>query len=209
MTTINELNAPLSMIGRPLPECVAATVLPNNKIDELFSFNTHTKHKIGVLFFYPLDFTFVCPSELIAIDAKMSEFDRRNVMIAAISVDSQYSHLAYKNTSREKGGIGQVKFPIMSDLNRKISSKMGVLHNESVALRATIIVDQKGLVRHYSLNDLPIGRNIDEIIRIIDAIEHHSTHGEVCPANWMHGKPAMTPTAEGVVQYIREHTKPS
>jgi peroxiredoxin (alkyl hydroperoxide reductase subunit C) len=204
---INELyNIPQNMIGRTLPECIATTVMPDNKIDESFCFNTYAKHNVGLLFFYPLDFTFVCPSELIALDAKMSEFEQRDVMVTAISVDSQYSHLAYKNTPRDKGGIGQVKFPIMSDLNRKISSKMGVLHNESVALRATIIVDKKGLVRHYSLNDLPLGRNIDEIIRIIDAIDHNAKHGEVCPANWTQGKPAMTPTAEGVAHYIREHT---
>ena len=207
MTIIHELpHAPLNMIGKPLPECRATTVMPDNKIDESFCFNTYTKHKMGVLFFYPLDFTFVCPSELIALDAKMKEFEERNTMVVAASVDSQYSHLAYKNTPREKGGIGQVKFPIISDLNRKISSKMGVLHNDSVALRATIIVDQKGLVRHYALNDLPIGRNIDEVIRIIDAIDHHEKHGEVCPANWQQGKPAMVPTTEGVINYIRDNT---
>ena len=126
MAIINELpHAPLNMIGKALPECRATTVMPDNKIDESFCFNTYTKHKMGVLFFYPLDFTFVCPSELIALDAKMKEFEERNTMVAAASVDSQYSHLAYKNTPREKGGIGQVRFPIISDLNRKISSKNG------------------------------------------------------------------------------------
>lgn len=194
-----------SIIGNIVELHSAPAVMPDNVIDNDFDLATYLKHRIGVLFFYPLDFTFVCPSELIALDAKFPEFEKRNIAVASISIDSQYTHLAYKNTQRDQGGIGQVKFPMISDINKKLASKFNVLTENGVALRATIITDKNGIVRHYSVNDLALGRNIDEIIRITDAIDHHTKHGEVCPANWIRGKAAIQPTQNGIVSYLREN----
>lgn len=193
------------IIGTHAELCNKPAVMPDNTIDNNFDLSTYIRHRISVLFFYPLDFTFVCPSELIALDAKMPEFDKRNAAVASISIDSQYTHLAYKNTPRDQGGIGQVRFPMVADINKALASKFNVLHQNGAALRATIITDKNGLVKHYYVNDLPIGRNIDEIIRVIDAIDHHATHGEVCPANWVQGKTAIKPTQEGIVYYLREN----
>lgn len=194
-----------SMVGNNINVISCPAVMPDNTIDNNFDISTYLKHRVGVLFFYPLDFTFVCPSELIALDAKMSEFEKRNAAVASISIDSQYTHLAYKNTPKDKGGIGKVRFPMISDINKKLASEFQVLHMNGVALRATIITDRNGIIRHYGVNDLPIGRNIDEILRIIDAIEHHSQHGEVCPANWVQGKMAINPTQEGIVSYLKDN----
>ncbi len=202
---INSLNQN-PIVGHPISICTSPAVMPDNSIDPNFDISTYLKHRVGVLFFYPLDFTFVCPSELIALDAKMSEFEKRNAAVASISIDSQYTHLAYKNTPRDKGGIGNVRYPMISDINKKLASSFQVLNPAGVALRATIITDKNGVIKHYSVNDLPIGRNIDEIIRIIDAIEHHATHGEVCPANWSQGKAAIKPTQEGIVSYLKDNT---
>lgn len=201
---INQLNQPL-VVGQTVAICPSPAVMPDNSIDPCFDISTYLKHRVGVLFFYPLDFTFVCPSELIALDAKISEFEKRNAAVASVSIDSQFTHLAYKNTPRDQGGIGQVRFPMVSDINKKLAANFHVLNADGVALRAIIITDKNGVIRHYSVNDLPIGRNIDEIIRVIDAIEHHATHGEVCPANWSQGKTAIKPTKEGIVSYLREN----
>jgi peroxiredoxin (alkyl hydroperoxide reductase subunit C) len=193
------------IVGHPISICTSPAVMPDNSIDVNFDIATYIKHRIGVLFFYPLDFTFVCPSELIALDMMMPEFEMRNAAVASISIDSQYTHLAYKNTPRDLGGIGPVRFPMISDITRKLASHFQVLNHDGVALRATIITDKNGIVRHYSVNDLPIGRNIGEIIRTIDAIEHHAQHGEVCPANWSQGKAAITPTQEGIILYLQDN----
>ncbi len=193
------------IIGTHAELCNAPAVMLDNTIDNNFDLSTYIKQRISVLFFYPLDFTFVCPSELIALDSKIPEFEKRNVAVASISIDSQYTHLAYKNTPRNEGGIGQVRFPMVADINKTLASKFHVLHPNGVALRATIITDKNGFVKHYYVNDLPIGRNIDEIIRVIDAIDHYSTHGEVCPANWVRGKTAIKPTYEGIVSYLRQN----
>lgn len=191
------------LIGTELSVPTAAAVMPDNSIDANFDLDTYIRHKIAVLFFYPLDFTFVCPSELITIDKNLQSFKDRDVTVVAISVDSQFSHLAYKNTPRDKGGIGQVGFPMVADINKQLASQFQLLHPSGVALRGTIIVDKHGIIRHYSVNDLPLGRNIDEIIRLIDAIEHHANYGEVCPANWGKGQPAMKATQEGVTEYLK------
>lgn len=193
------------IVGHPISICTSPAVMPDNSIDPNFDIATYLKHRVGVLFFYPLDFTFVCPSELIALDMMTPEFEMRNAAVASISIDSQYTHLAYKNTPRDQGGIGQVRFPMISDITRKLASHFQVLNAGGVALRATIITDKNGIVRHYSVNDLPIGRNIAEIIRTIDAIEHHAQHGEVCPANWSQGKTAITPTQEGIILYLQDN----
>lgn len=193
------------IIGSHIELGYAPVVMEDNSIENNYELSSYIKHKIGILFFYPLDFTFVCPSELIALDSKIPEFRKRNAAVMSISIDSQYSHLAYKNTPRDQGGIGQVRFPMVSDINKVLASKFNVLHSSGVALRATIITDTNGIVRHYSVNDLPIGRNIDEIIRIIDAIEYNAKHGEVCPANWIPGQMAITPTQDGIIAYLREN----
>ena len=198
-----EISSNNQIIGQAIKLPISPAILADNTIDTDFDISTYIKHKVGVLFFYPLDFTFVCPSELIALDNKIAEFDKRNAAVASISIDSQFTHLAYKNTPRTNGGIGQVRFPMVSDINKKLASAFQILTPGGVALRATIITDKNGIVRHYSVNDLPIGRNIDEIIRIIDAIDHYEKHGEVCPANWDPGKPAIKPTQAGIVSYLK------
>ena len=194
-----------TIVAKKLPEISATAVMPDNTINTNFNFNNYSNGKIGVLFFYPLNFTFVCPSELIALNESIKLLDDSNIALAAVSVDSHHSHLAYKNTTIEKGGIGNVQYPIISDLDKSISKQFGVLHNDSVAFRATIISDQNAIVRHYSVNDLPIGRSVDEIIRIADAITHHNMHGEVCPANWRKGAVAMVPTTKGVIDYLNKN----
>jgi len=197
------------LVGKTAPDFTAKAVLANNTIAEKFNLTNELKGKIGVLFFYPLNFTFVCPSEIIAFNNKLKEFQDRNAVVIGVSVDSPFSHLAYKNTPLEKGGIGNVQFPLVSDLTKQIARDYDVLLNESIAFRGTFIIDTKGVVRHQVVNDLPLGRNIDEALRIIDAIQYHEQHGEVCPANWNKGDEAMKPTAEGVSAYLSKRTSNS
>lgn len=193
------------LIGKTAPDFTAKAVMPNNTILDNFTLSEQIKGKIGVLFFYPLNFTFVCPSEIVALNKTVPEFEKRGAVVMGISIDSQYSHLAYKNIPLEKGGIGNVRFPLVSDLNKQISRDYDVLFNESIAYRGTFITDHKGVIRHQMINDLPLGRNIDEVVRIIDAIQFHEEHGEVCPANWNKGDVAMKPTQEGVSDYLKNH----
>ena len=197
------------LVGKTAPDFTAKAVLPNNTIAEKFNLTSELKGKIGVLFFYPLNFTFVCPSEIIAFNNKLKEFQDRNAVLIGVSVDSPYSHIAYKSTPTEKGGIGNVQFPLVSDLTKQIARDYDVLLNESIAYRGTFIIDTKGIVRHQVINDLPLGRNIDEALRIIDAIQYNEQHGEVCPANWNKGDEAMKPTAEGVAAYLSKHASNS
>jgi peroxiredoxin (alkyl hydroperoxide reductase subunit C) len=144
----------------------------------------------------------VCPSEIVAFDRKLDEFKKRNCEVIGISVDSQFTHLAWKNTPLEKGGIGNVKFPLVADLTKQISEKYGVLFDGAVALRGLFLIDKAGIVRHAVINDLPLGRNIDEALRMIDALQYHEQYGEVCPANWKKGDAAMKPTQTGVAEYL-------
>jgi peroxiredoxin 2/4 len=197
------------LVGKTAPDFTAKAVLANNTIAEKFNLTNELKGKIGVLFFYPLNFTFVCPSEIIAFNNKLKEFQDRNAVLIGVSVDSPFSHLAYKNTPLEKGGIGNVGFPLVSDLTKQIARDYDVLLNESIAFRGTFIIDTKGIVRHQVINDLPLGRNIDEALRIIDAIQYNEQHGEVCPANWNKGDEAMKPTAEGVSAYLSKRASNS
>jgi peroxiredoxin 2/4 len=197
------------LVGKTAPDFTAKAVLANNTIAEKFNLSNELKGKIGVLFFYPLNFTFVCPSEIIAFNNKLKEFQDRNAVLIGVSVDSPFSHLAYKNTPLEKGGIGNVGFPLVSDLTKQIARDYDVLLNESIAFRGTFIIDTKGIVRHQVINDLPLGRNIDEALRIIDAIQYNEQYGEVCPANWNKGDEAMKPTAEGVAAYLSKHASNS
>ena len=195
------------LVGKNAPDFNAKAVMPDNSIEENFNFKKYISGHIGVLFFYPLDFTFVCPSEIIAFNNRLDEFKSRKAKVIAASVDSHFSHLAWKNTPIEKGGIGNVQFPIVSDLTKSISRQYDVLINEAVSLRGTFMIDKNGVVRHQVINDLPLGRNVDEAIRMVDSLIFHEEHGEVCPAGWNKGSKGMKATAEGVAKYLADNSK--
>jgi peroxiredoxin (alkyl hydroperoxide reductase subunit C) len=194
-----------TLVTREAPNFKAQAVLGNNEISELEL--ASYKGKYVVLFFYPLDFTFVCPSEIIAFDKKLAEFKKRGVEVIGVSVDSQYTHYAWKNTKVEDGGIGNVQYPLVADLDKSIAANYGVLLDAGVALRGLFLIDKEGVVRHSVINDLPLGRNVDEALRMVDALQFTEEHGEVCPANWQSGEEAMKPTAEGVADYLAKHAK--
>ena len=178
--------------------------MPDNTFDEGFTLSS-LRGKHVILFFYPLDFTFVCPSEIIAFDKKLQEFKDRNCEVVGVSVDSHFTHVAWKNTPLNEGGIGNIQYPLVADLTKNIARDYGVLVNEAISLRGLFLIDKEGIVRHALINDLPLGRNVDEAIRVLDALQFTEQHGEVCPANWNKGDQAMKPTAEGVAQYLGEH----
>lgn len=192
-----------TLVTKQAPDFTAQAVLGDNSFAELTLSSYRGKYVL--LFFYPLDFTFVCPSEIIAFDKALEKFEARNAQVLGVSVDSHFTHLAWKNTPRDQGGIGQVKYPLVADLSKKISRKYGVLFGKEVALRGLFLIDTEGVVRHALVNDLPLGRNVDEALRILDALRFTEEHGEVCPANWREGEDAMKPTADGVVEYLAEH----
>jgi len=192
------------LVGKEAPDFTAQAVMGDNSIKADFNLKSYIKGKIGVLFFYPLDFTFVCPSEIIAFDNRIDEFKKLGAEIIGVSVDSQYTHFAWKNTPVEKGGIGNIRFPLVADLTKSIARDYDVLLNNSVAFRGTFMIDKKGIVRHQVVNDLPLGRNVDEAIRMVDALNFHEEHGEVCPANWKKGEKGMKATADGVAEYLKE-----
>jgi peroxiredoxin (alkyl hydroperoxide reductase subunit C) len=195
------------LIGKKAPQFTAPTVMADGTINSDFSLSDY-KGKYVVLFFYPLDFTFVCPTEIIEFNRKLSEFKERGAEVVGVSVDSQFTHLAWKNTPVEQGGIGDIQYPLVADLTKQISRDYGVLLEEGgVALRGTFLIDKEGVVKHAVLNDLGLGRNIDEEIRMVDALKHHEEYGEVCPANWNKGDEAMKPTADGVAGYLSKHGK--
>ncbi|MDD3595631.1 peroxiredoxin, partial [Sulfuricurvum sp.] len=170
------------LVTKKAPDFTATTVLGNNQIVDNFNLYENLGEKGAVLFFYPLDFTFVCPSEIIAFDHRLDEFTARGINVIGVSVDSQFSHFAWKNTPVKEGGIGQVRYPLVADLNKQISRDYDVLFGESVALRGSFLIDKDGTIRHAVINDLPLGRNIDEMLRMIDAMLFTNEHGEVCPA---------------------------
>jgi len=188
-------------INNLAPNFIAEAFMPNNNFStiELSSFK---KNKYVLLFFYPLDFTFVCPSEIISLSKKIKEFSSRNTEVMGISVDSKFAHYAWANTPIKHGGIGNIHFPLISDISKDISKAYDVLLNNTVAVRATVLIDKNSIIRYYSLNDLPLGRNIDEIIRILDALQHTEKYGEVCPAEWKKGQPGMLPTIESATKYL-------
>ncbi len=194
-----------NLIGKVAPDFTSAAVLGNGEIVNNFNLHQTIKNKTAVIFFYPLDFTFVCPSELIAFNNRFEEFKSRNTVVIGISIDSQFTHNAWRNTPVEKGGIGQVQYPLVADVNHSICQAYGVEHPEAhIALRGTFVIDKKGVVRSAVINDLPIGRNVDEFIRLVDAIEFNDKHGEVCPAGWTKGKAGIKPTTEGIAAYLAE-----
>lgn len=194
------------LVGRQAPDFNAAAVLANGEINHCYHLMNEIKGKYAAIFFYPLDFTFVCPSELIAIDHAIEEFDRCNTKVLAISIDSQFTHNAWRNTPIHQGGIGPVRYDLIADIQHSICRNYGVEHPElGVAFRATFIIDPKGIVRAQIVNDLPLGRNIRETIRTIDALHHHEQYGEVCPANWNKGDTAMQASIQGVSEYLTAH----
>ncbi|MCK4739714.1 MAG: peroxiredoxin [Deltaproteobacteria bacterium] len=188
------------------PDFAAQAVMPDGSFKEVKL--SDYKGKYVVLFFYPLDFTFVCPTEIIAFSDKVSEFAERGAELLGVSIDSHFSHLAWRNTPRTKGGIGEIKYPLVADLDKSISRKYGVLlESPGIALRGLFVIDKHGKVRHITINDLPLGRNIDEALRIIDAVEFNEKNGEVCPANWNKGDDGMKASQEGLVEYAGDHYK--
>lgn len=196
------------LVGRKAPDFCVAAVLANGEIAKECRLSDTIKNKYGLVFFYPLDFTFVCPSELIALDHRMNEFKKRGVEVIAVSIDSQYTHLAWRNTPIEKGGIGPVKYIMAADINHNICQSYGVEHPVAcVALRGAFIIDKQGIVRSQIVNDLPLGRNIDEILRLVDALQHNEEHGEVCPANWNKGKKAIKATPAGIADYLEANAE--
>ena len=190
------------LVGKSAPNFVAAAVMPNNDINSGFDLTKYLNGDVGVLFFYPLDFTFVCPTEIIAFNHRLGDFSSRQVKVIAISVDSHFSHHAWKETPVNHGGIGNVQMPMVADITKSISRDYGVLFNESVALRASFLIDKKGVIRHQVVNDFPLGRNVDEMLRMVDALAHHEEFGDVCPAGWTKGSESMKANAEGVADYL-------
>ncbi len=191
------------LVTQPAPDFTATAVMGDNSFKEDFKLSDY-RGKYVVLFFYPLDFTFVCPSEIIAFDHRLKEFEDRDVQVIGVSVDSHFTHLAWKNTPVEQGGIGQVRYPLVADITKQISADYDVLFDGAVALRGSFLIDKDGVVRHQVVNDLPLGRNIDEMLRMVDALQFHEKHGEVCPAGWEKGKKAMDATPEGVAKFLAE-----
>jgi peroxiredoxin (alkyl hydroperoxide reductase subunit C) len=194
-------------IGKSAPDFEAKVVMPDNSIVAEFNLKKYLKGHKGIVFFYPLDFTFVCPSEIIAFNNRLGEFSVRNTKIVAISVDSHFSHHAWKAMPVNKGGIGNIQFPLVSDLKKEISTAYNVLNEDGISYRATFLIDEQFNIRHYLINDLPLGRNVDEAIRMIDALDHHTTHGEVCPAGWKKGDQGMSPTHQGVSDYLTSNAE--
>ena len=211
------------LVTKPAPDFKAQAVMPDNTFKEV-SLSDYKGKKI-VLFFYPLDFTFVWPSELIAFDKRINEFEKRDVQVLGCSVDSHFSHLRWKEMPVEKGGIGKVKYPLIADIDKSIARSYDVLLGVTpasvmtaddeletsvgggVALRGSFLIDEHGNVRHEIKNDLPLGRNVDEMLRLLDALDHHNKHGEVCPAGWMKGKTGMNPSDEGMRDYLANNTE--
>lgn len=189
-----------SLVKKEAPDFTAKAVMANNTFQEITL--SSYRNRYVILFFYPMDFTFVCPTELIAFDKKLIEFHDKGCDVIAVSTDSEYSHLAWKNTALDHGGIGNVQFPIVADITKKISLNYGVLFNEAVALRGLFLIDDKGIIRHSLVNDLSLGRSVDEAMRVLDAVQHIDKYGEVCPANWHNGEEAMKSSIEGVSEYL-------
>jgi len=196
------------LVGRPAPDFTAAAVLGSGEIVDSFTLSTVIKGKKAVVFFYPLDFTFVCPSELLAFDHRMDEFRSRGVEVIGVSIDSQFSHNAWRNTAVNDGGIGPVQYTLVADVKHEICKAYDVEHPEDgVAFRGSFLIDEEGNVRHQVVNDLPLGRNVDEMLRMVDALQFHQDHGEVCPAGWNKGDKGMTATTEGVAAYLTDNSE--
>jgi len=195
------------LVTKKAPDFTADAVLGNNEIVDNFNLYENFGEKGTVLFFYPLDFTFVCPSEIIAFDHRLDEFTSRGINVIGCSVDSHFTHLAWKNTPVSEGGIGQVRYPLVADLTKQIAADYDVLLDDGIALRGSFLIDTDGTIRHAVINDLPLGRNIDEMLRMIDAMHFTNEHGEVCPAGWNKGQEGMKADPKGVAEYLAKHAE--
>jgi len=195
------------LVGKPAPDFTAAAVLGSGEIVDSFTFSEATLGMKAVVFFYPLDFTFVCPSELIAFDHRHAEFEKRGVVVIGVSIDSQFTHNAWRNTPVNEGGIGPVKYPLVADVKHDICKAYDVEADAGVAFRGSFLIDEQGVVRHQVVNDLPLGRNIDEMLRMIDALVFTQEHGEVCPAGWKEGDKGMNASTAGVAAYLAENAE--
>ncbi|QJC33647.1 redoxin domain-containing protein [Enterobacteriaceae endosymbiont of Donacia provostii] len=194
------------LVTKKAPDFDAPAVSKNGSIIDNFNFYNYVDNKITVLFFWPLDFTFVCPTEIISLNKNLNDFNKRNVKILGISCDSQFVHYAWRNTPIKNGGIGNINFIMISDIKKNIQKSYGIEHPElGIALRALFLIDKKKIVRHQLINDLPFGRNITEIIRMIDALNHYEKYGNVCPAQWKKGKKSIIPNNAGITDYLSHH----
>ncbi|MFQ5465496.1 MAG: peroxiredoxin [Thermodesulfobacteriota bacterium] len=195
-----------AVVQNEAPDFAAQAVMPDGSFKEI-SLSDY-RGKYVVLFFYPLDFTFVCPTEIIAFSDRMKDFEERGAQVLGVSVDSHFSHFAWRNTPRDKGGIGEVTYPLLSDLDKSVSRRYGVLlEKPGIAFRGLFIIDREGNIRHVTINDLPLGRNVDEVLRVVDALKFSEEHGEVCPANWHKGEEGMKPSQSGLEEYASAHFK--
>ena len=194
------------LVTRKAPDFTAPAVLADGSIINDFELSKNLGKNGAVLFFWPKDFTFVCPSEIIAMDKRVKAFGERGVNVIGVSIDSDVVHFAWRNTPVNEGGIGKVAFPMVSDITKQISRDYDVLFNGAIALRGSFIIDENQVVRHATVNDLPLGRNMDEYLRLVDAILFHREHGEVCPAGWQKGDKGMKATADGVKEYLSQHS---
>ena len=190
-----------SLVGKPAPEFKSQATMPDGSFQEIALSDYKDKNYV-LLFFYPLDFTFVCPTEIIAFSNKVEEFQRRGVQVLSCSVDSHFTHLAWKNVPRTEGGLGDIGFPMLADLNKKIATDYGVLLDAGIALRGLFLIDKSGTVQHSVINNLPLGRNVDEAMRMVDALQFHEKNGEVCPANWTEGDKGMKADPKGSKEYF-------
>ncbi|MDE2149920.1 MAG: peroxiredoxin [Gammaproteobacteria bacterium] len=195
------------LVGRPAPDFTASAVMGDGTIKESFRLS-ELRGKYAVLFFWPLDFTFVCPSEIIAHDNRRKAFEARGVQLVGVSIDSAFTHFAWRQTPVAKGGIGAVGFPMVADVKREIVQAYGIEHpTDGVALRASFLIDRDGVVQHQVVNNLPLGRDVDEMLRMVDALQFHEQHGEVCPAGWRKGQDGMAASASGVADYLTKHAR--
>ena len=193
------------LVGKKAPDFTVPAVLGNGEIVDAFTLSEAIRGKYGILFFYPLDFTFVCPSELIALDHRIQAFKERNVEVIGVSIDSHFTHNAWRNTPVDKGGIGPVKYTLAADMTHEIAKAYDVESEGGVAFRGAFLIDKDGLVRSQIVNDLPLGRNMEELVRLVDALQFHEEHGEVCPANWKKGETGMKASPDGVASYLSEN----
>ena len=188
------------LVTKEAPDFKAQAVMPDGSFKEITLKDFRGKYV--VLFFYPLDFTFVCPTEIIAFSEAAARFEALGVQLLGCSVDSHYTHLAWRNTPRKQGGLGDIRYPLVADLDKKIAQAYDVLLPDGVALRGLFLIDKAGVVRHQVVNDLPLGRNVDEALRMVQALEFVEQHGEVCPANWEAGKATIKPTPKESQQFF-------
>jgi peroxiredoxin (alkyl hydroperoxide reductase subunit C) len=194
------------LVGRPAPDFSAAAVLGDGSITDGFTLSQFKGKKYVVLFFWPLDFTFVCPSEIIAHNNRFKHFEEKGVQLIGVSIDSAFTHHAWRATPVEKGGIGEVSFPMVADVTHAIAQAYGIEKpGDGVAFRASFLIDKDGIVQHQVVNNLPLGREVDEMLRLVDALQFTEEFGEVCPAGWHKGDEGMKPTADGVASYLAKH----